>query len=193
MLQLKQTGQHSLIFGCFDDMQLKGRIILYFDDNSELEDLVNVIVDCGTYFNFNGENFTHPDTIPESAKRLQDPQYKQLIETVMSQNSQYNSYDAGSCFFELCSGSRLPGYVKVNNIITNLNYKRFSSYNRQNKYYVYAFAIDFVRFDIHSKMCDRQLVDWYLDNNQSKGEVVAVLIPDTTGGGEGWYDERLLL
>jgi len=35
--------------------------------------------------------------------------------------------------------------------------------NQYNKYYVYAYSIDYVRFEIYSKQCSRTVIDWETD------------------------------
>ena len=44
-------------------------------------------------------------------------------------------------------------------------------YNRVEKYYVVAFAIDFTRFEVFSKDCDKEIISWHQDdkNDHIKG------------------------
>jgi hypothetical protein len=58
----------------------------------------------------------------------------------------------------------------IETIANKLSSQRYYVCNRWNKYYVVAFAIDFVRFEIYSKDCDKELINWGSDNNN--GEIV---------------------
>jgi hypothetical protein len=48
----------------------------------------------------------------------------------------------------------------MDGIIYDLSNKGWWCANRVNKYYVVAFAIDGVRFDIYSKDCNKELINW---------------------------------
>jgi hypothetical protein len=48
----------------------------------------------------------------------------------------------------------------VNHIASNLQRESFYVINRYNKYYVIAFAINYSRFEIFSKDCNKILIDW---------------------------------
>jgi len=52
----------------------------------------------------------------------------------------------------------------VTNIVQSLIEKKYYVFNRYNKYYVIAFAIDFVRFEVFSKDCDKELIKWRHDD-----------------------------
>lgn len=196
MIELKESGKHTLVFGCWDDMRLVGRIILHYDEIDELDDLVKVIVDCNTYPCIIGEYEPSSPPIKSSVKRLEDPHYKELVKKVIDKNQDYPSYDCGGLFHEEGVNVLFPysqyGDIAID-IINNLKEKRFCSFNRVNKYYAYGFAIDFVRFDIHSKMCSPQLTNWEMPN--TKGEVVAMIIEESDGTADWpWptYSQRLL-
>lgn len=45
-------------------------------------------------------------------------------------------------------------------IIKDLHNQGYSVFNRHEKYYVYAFSIDFTTFYIWSKDCDAEIIDW---------------------------------
>lgn len=54
----------------------------------------------------------------------------------------------------------------ISKIIKDLLNKGFFVCNRYNKYYVIAFSLDYVRFEIFSKDCDKELIKWrYYDKN----------------------------
>jgi hypothetical protein len=59
----------------------------------------------------------------------------------------------------------------IKEVVENLCNDGYSVWNRVNKYYVVAFAIDYVRFDIYSKDCDKELIDWGADKN---GDIVNI-------------------
>lgn len=51
-------------------------------------------------------------------------------------------------------------------------------YNRVNKYYVVAFALNYTRFEIYSKDSDKQLIDWCVDNEKAKNAKIVHQIED---------------
>lgn len=53
----------------------------------------------------------------------------------------------------------------LNKIAKELFTKKYYVVNRYNKYYVIAFAINYTRFEIFSKDCDKELIDWGSNNN----------------------------
>ena len=48
-------------------------------------------------------------------------------------------------------------------VLNNLKTKGYYVANQYNKYYVYAYSIDYVRFEIYSKQCSRTVIDWETD------------------------------
>lgn len=63
-------------------------------------------------------------------------------------------------------------------IADELNKYGYLVYNRVNKYYVVAFALDYTRFEIYSKDCDKQLIDWCVDNEKAKNAKIVHQIED---------------
>jgi hypothetical protein len=47
-----------------------------------------------------------------------------------------------------------------NHIVDKLLDKHYFVKNRYNKYYVIAFAINYTRFEVYSKDCDKELIEW---------------------------------
>jgi len=45
---------------------------------------------------------------------------------------------------------------------------KFDVWNRCHKYYVIGFAIDYTRFEVYSKGCDKQLFSWISDLNSDE-------------------------
>jgi len=200
MQNIKKEGKHSLVYGCFDDMNMVGRIILYFDDYDEIEKLVTLMLDCGTYKHYMHDCDSVCKPIKDSVDRLKDANYVEMVKEVMKRNSQYDLYDASGDFFCTNYSSSLPTYVSIDRIVDDLKCKMFSCFNRVNRYYVHAFAIDFVRFDIHSKMAAAQLIDWGSSDQLSQsgdkvaikpGPVVMVLVSNDYDS--NYYYEKLLL
>lgn len=54
-------------------------------------------------------------------------------------------------------------------LISNMSHKLFNDdyyvVNRYNKYYAIAFSINYTRFEIFSKDCDKQLIHWRSDDS----------------------------
>lgn len=71
----------------------------------------------------------------------------------MSRNRLYPNYDCGEYFFR-------DSDELVKRVVNDLVNYGFSNHSQVNKYYAYAFAVDFVRFEHYSKMQSKKLVDW---------------------------------
>ncbi len=52
----------------------------------------------------------------------------------------------------------------IDNIVNGLQIHKYFVRNRYGKYYVIAFAIDYMRFEIFSKDCDKELTKWRDDD-----------------------------
>jgi len=69
---------------------------------------------------------------------------------------------------------RFPSYWKElivrykNEIIDDLMDKGYWVWNRFEKYYVVAFALDFTRFEVYSKDCDKELIKWRENDKNDK-------------------------
>jgi hypothetical protein len=48
----------------------------------------------------------------------------------------------------------------IDTIVNNLIKYNYVVKNRYNKYYVIAFAINYTRFEVYSKDCDKELIKW---------------------------------
>ena len=77
--------------------------------------------------------------------------------------------DASSYYFKDVRGN--PKTFDKNEVLESLQKNGYYVLNRFEKFYVIAFAIDFVRFEIFSKDCEKQLIDWGSDN----GKIVNVI------------------
>jgi len=51
----------------------------------------------------------------------------------------------------------------VNEIVSDLLTDGYYVFNRYNKYYVVAFALDYQRFEVYSKDCNKKLIEWRED------------------------------
>lgn len=60
------------------------------------------------------------------------------------------------------------------NIANDLFQDGYYVYNRYNKYYVVAYALNYTKFEVYSKDCDKKLIKWRVDddNDQVKGIIV---------------------
>jgi hypothetical protein len=62
---------------------------------------------------------------------------------------------------------------KRSEIVEDLLNDKYTVYNRVNKYYVLAIALDYTRFDIYSKDCDKVLIKWR--DNDENDPIVGVI------------------
>ncbi|MFS8160395.1 MAG: hypothetical protein ACMG6E_09370, partial [Candidatus Roizmanbacteria bacterium] len=58
------------------------------------------------------------------------------------------------------SGYFYKKYMSLSDITNDLLNDGYYVWNRFEKYYVIAFALDYVRFEIYSKDCDKILIKW---------------------------------
>ena len=65
----------------------------------------------------------------------------------------------------------LTRYLQLKRDYKDISYILFSSTFRFNKYYVICFAINYTRFEVFSKDCDKKLIKWRDDdqNDPIKG------------------------
>lgn len=68
--------------------------------------------------------------------------------------------------------------IDVDYVAEKLIEQGYFVFNRVNKYYVVAFALDYTRFEIYSKDCDKQLIDWCVDNEKAKNAKIVHQIED---------------
>ncbi|AYV75852.1 MAG: hypothetical protein Terrestrivirus3_121 [Terrestrivirus sp.] len=146
---LKQEGKHTLSYGFLDDLNMKGTITLYFDEYDELVNLLNFIIDCVMFENKENK---------ASVKRLQNIKYKEIVEKFRSDNklTEHDLYE-GYFFYDE------DLYYDEEIVLNNLKTKGYYVANQYNKYYVYAYSIDYVRFEIYSKQCSTTIIDWETD------------------------------
>lgn len=87
-------------------------------------------------------------------------------------------------FNEFFEGSDPTGYLhddinenKINRIAQFLVNQQYYVINRYEKYYVIAFSLDYTRFEVFSKDCDKRLIKWRDDDSNDK---IAGIINDPT-------------
>ena len=86
------------------------------------------------------------------------------IEQLLHDYKKQDIYDKAGFFNDVLVGeSELDETINI--IIKSLMKKHYYVCNRWNKYYVIAFSINYIRFDIYSKDCDKKLIHWR-DNDQ---------------------------
>ena len=61
-----------------------------------------------------------------------------------------------------------------NEVLSELLDKNYYVLNRYQKYYVIAFAINYTRFEIYSKDCNKKLIRWRDDDKKDKVEGIIV-------------------
>lgn len=64
----------------------------------------------------------------------------------------------------------------VNDIVGDLLTDGYYVWNRYNKYYVIAFAIDYKKFEVYSKDCDKKIIVWR--ENSEKDPIVHQIVDD---------------
>ena len=160
MFQLKQSGLHTLSYGFLDDLEMKTNLTFYFDEMNELSDILNFIVDCAL-IDKPGEN-------TGSKTRLENTEYHLMVRTYVNNLKSMNKY---LCMHDgyFFTDEDYKGDLILNRLITNDYYVK----NHWNKYYVYVYAIDFVRPEIYSKQTSIQVIDWE-DPRQSESEIFKV-------------------
>lgn len=60
-----------------------------------------------------------------------------------------------------------------NDVLNDLMKDKYYVWNRYEKYYVIAFAINYTRFEIFSKDCDKELIEWR--ENDEDDEIKGVI------------------
>ena len=138
--------EHSLIYGTFDDLKLKGRFIFKY--------ILYIIMDCNTYMSKQSEYFDAKDYEQNSINRLKNPIYEEKIKIIIEEcvDLEYNCLDPSSYYF-------ING-INITHVSNNLSYSNYSVLNQYERYYVHAYAIDFVRFEIFSKDYEKEIIDW---------------------------------
>ena len=69
----------------------------------------------------------------------------------------------------------LSDVFDIDEVVERLLEKGFYRINRYEKYYVIAFAIDYARFEVYSKDCDKKFIKW---RNNDTGDSVKGVITD---------------
>lgn len=84
-----------------------------------------------------------------------------------------------SCLPKIDKCTNMAAIVQtdMNMIVTELMTQKYSVYNRVEKYYVIAFAINWTRFEVFSKDCDKELIKWRAED---QNDPVVYQITDTT-------------
>lgn len=148
--------KYSLIYGTFDDLKLKGRFIFKFDEMEHIKYILYIIMDCNTYIGKQTEYFNERDYDYQSINRLKNIVYQEKIKIIIDEclDSEYNILDPSSYYF--------VNGINIVNTTDKLSYSKYSVLNQYERYYVHAYAIDFVRFEIFSKDYEKEIVNWGL-------------------------------
>ena len=100
----------------------------------------------------------YPMMTPIEMKFNELDELKILVDKMLMYKLKYENLEE---YFEFVSDN-------IDYIVSKLRKKRYYVRNRYEKYYVIAFAIDYVRFEIYSKDCDKQLIKWREDDANDK-------------------------
>ena len=105
-------------------------------------------------------------TIKSSVKGIAKPFLKYAESTKYIDSWGYEKQDdeesdpTGRYFEGYCAGP----YYDPDYAAKELVEDGYHVWNRLHKYYVVAFAIDYIRFEVYSKSCDKELVEWREDD-----------------------------
>lgn len=88
---------------------------------------------------------------------------------------EYEHHDVSRYYFESAFSDRYkPQFIKDrDDVIDNLITNGYSVWNRFNKYYVIAWAVDHTRFEVYSKDCDKMLIQW--GEGKNDGEIKGMI------------------
>lgn len=93
-------------------------------------------------------------------------------EKYLEKKTKGNKYHDKSQYFKSYDGKDDLQEEDIEYIANELMETQYFVKNRYNKYYVIAFAINYTRFEIYSKDCDKELIDWGIEElGQIKGEI----------------------
>jgi hypothetical protein len=148
----------SLSFCILDDLEfMYGPIHKELDnfDNATLKKNINEMVSIFKWTNYNGCN-GKIDLI--FGRHCFDKTHKH-----------FEYYDASEYFDDDFFNS---ADENINNIANDLLKKNFFVMNRYNKYYVIAFSINFTRFEIYSKDCQKKFINWNHSGNISEEGII---------------------
>lgn len=124
-------------------------------NGSELD---NRIISIHLPININRENISKSiDHIIKKLNNVIDKETKELSEIVG-----YYSKDNSSLYYH--TKEFIEKYK--NEIIDDLIKDNYCVQNRFNKHYVIAFAINYTRFEIYCKDCDKEIIKWRENDEQ---------------------------
>ena len=126
------------------------------------------------------------ETLKSGIEKIASP-FLKYISNIKKDSEYY--WDRPMSVTEQCdpSGYYFEKDYDVNDIVHELINNKYYCWNRYNKYYVIAFAIDYIRFSVFSKDCDKIVIKWRdedqddqivpdnLDNNYNENPVISLL------------------
>ncbi len=106
---------------------------------------------------------------------------KQLNAQIFKWCSEFEDQDP-TIFAELVLNNRSPFFLDSTNyhrdIAVSLLENRYWCRNRFEKYYVPAFALDYTRFEVFSKDCEKELISWRPGQDDQAPMVNQITNPD---------------
>lgn len=107
------------------------------------------------------------NTLETSLKKIASPFFKYIAN--IKRDPEYYWYKSPSSD-EISdpTGYYFEQDYDVSEVIQNLISNQYYCWNRYQKYYVIAFAIDYVRFSVFSKDCDKMIIKWREDDQNDK-------------------------
>lgn len=151
---------HILSYATFDDLECVGKIFVPFNDNSEIKQILMMIMDCYVQISMETDYDTlhHKKDHPGSFERLGNEEYYDAIVLFRKKNIQgeLSNLDPTGSYFNFINDEKMY----IDEVVTNLKENKYHVVNRYDKYYVHAFAIDFTTFYIFSKDYSVNIIDW---------------------------------
>lgn len=105
--------------------------------------------------------------IHKSINDLSEASIRSAVREVVSYYRTHDERDDPSYYFTY-NNPAFTGYLAhydEDGIVQHLMQDKYCGVNRYNKYYVIAFAIDFLRFEVFSKDCDKKRIKWRKDDS----------------------------
>lgn len=156
---LKKEGKHTLSYATFDMETKCCELTFYFDHEDEIDDIVKFIDDCGFYLKNENEFDYDIEYKNFIINTLEDFYIKDQIFT------DYKSIDPGNYYYD---------NSHTDDIIKNLKKNKYAVLNRYNKWYTYAYSIDYTRFKIFAKDTEERIIEWNTEKSK-QGDIINIV------------------
>ena len=149
-----------------------------------------ILNDLSVYNGYGPVHVSIDDLEYDTLKKALDEFSKPFLKYISNQQSdpEYYWYKSQSSDEECDpTGYYFEQDYNVSEVIQDLSNNKYYCWNRYQKYYVVAFSIDYVRFNVFSKDCDKMVIKWRkddqndeiipddLDNNYNENPVISLL------------------